>query len=118
MRATVAGLMALAVLAACGGGAAQPGGSTKITMTEFKFDPSTVNVSAGKVVLYLVNAGTVSHDMIISDSSGTRVAGSDLVSAGDQFVFTIDNLPAGSYTFQCNQPGHATAGMTGTLTVT
>jgi uncharacterized cupredoxin-like copper-binding protein len=91
-------------------------------MTEFHFDPSAINASHGTVVFYLVNAGTVSHDMIIStgsgSASGTIVARSELVSAGDTFVFTVDNLAAGSYTFYCDQPGHEQSGMHGTLTVT
>jgi plastocyanin len=107
------------LLAACGGSSGgQPAGSTKVTLTEFKFDPGTVSVPHGKVVLYLVNAGTTSHDLIIRDSSSSRVAGSDLISAGDSVVFTVDNLPAGTYTFFCDQPGHEAAGMKGTLTAT
>lgn len=88
-------------------------------MTEFKFEPSTLNVSAGKVVFYLVNAGNgTSHNMIIRDSTGKKVAGSELVSAGDQSVFTVDNIAAGTYTIFCDQPGHEASGMKGTLTVT
>lgn len=121
MRALAASVLAVAVLAACGGSAGaatQPAGSIKVTMTEFKFDPATINVPAGKVVFYLVNAGNnTSHDMIIRNSSGTRMAGSDLVSAGDTSVFTVDNIAAGTYTYFCDQPGHENSGMKGTLTV-
>ena len=56
--------------------------------------------------------------MIIRDSSNNRVAGSELVSAGDSFVFTVDNIAAGTYTYFCDQPGHESSGMKGTLTVT
>ena len=88
-------------------------------MTEFKFDPSTITVPAGKVVFYLVNAGNgTSHNFIIRDSSGKKIAGSELVSAGDQSVFTVDNIAAGTYTIFCDQPGHEASGMKGTLTVT
>ena len=88
-------------------------------MTEFKFDPSTLSVPAGKVVFYLVNAGNgTSHNMIIRDSTGKHVGGSELISAGDSVVFTVDNIAAGSYTFYCDQPGHEASGMKGTLTVT
>lgn len=87
-------------------------------MTEYKFDPSSISAPHGKVVFYLVNNGSVSHDMIIADSSGNKVAGSELVSAGDSFVFTVDNLNAGTYQIFCDQPGHKDAGMTGTLTAT
>lgn len=121
MRAAAAGLVAVALLAACGGGSGgggQPAGSIKVTMTEFKFDPSSITVPSGKVVFFLVNAGTVSHDMIIQDSGNNHVASSELISAGDSFTFTVDNIAAGTYTFYCDQPGHEASGMKGTLTVT
>jgi plastocyanin len=122
MKTFAAAVVAVSLLAGCGGGgsaAAQPAGSIKVTMTEFKFDPSTINASAGKVVFYLVNAGNAtSHNMIIRDSKGTRVAGSDLISSGDTSVFTINSIGAGTYTYFCDQPGHEGSGMHGTLTIT
>ena len=88
-------------------------------MTEFKFAPSDIQVPAGKVVFFLVNDGNgTSHDMAIRDSTGKTIARSDLVSAGDSTVFTVDNLAAGSYTIFCDQPGHEASGMHGALTVT
>jgi plastocyanin len=114
-------VLAVAVLAACGGssGTAQPAGSLKVTMTEFKFDPATLNAPAGKVVFFLVNAGNgTSHDFVIRDSSNSRIAGSQLISAGDSFVFTVDNITAGTYTYFCSQPGHEASGMHGVLTIT
>jgi len=118
-----AALLAVALLAACGGSsgttAAQPAGSIKVTMTEFKFDPATISAPSGKVVFWLVNAGNgTSHDLIIRDSSNNRVAGSELISAGDTIAFTVPNLAAGTYTYFCDQPGHEASGMHGVLTVT
>jgi plastocyanin len=120
MRVLAVSLAAIAMLAGCGGNTpAQPSGSIKVTMTEFKFDPSTISAPAGKVVFYLVNAGTnTSHDFVIRDSTGARVTGSELISSGDSFVFTADNLAAGTYTYFCSQPGHEASGMHGTLTIT
>jgi plastocyanin len=121
VRALAAALATVALLAGCGGGSggSQPAGSTKVTMTEYSFSPSDVTVANGKVVFYLVNAGGLSHDMVIKDkSSGSKVAASELISAGDSFVFTINSLPAGSYNLVCDQPGHEASGMKGTLTVT
>lgn len=120
MKALAAVLATAALLAACGGSGApaQPAGSFKVTMNEYKFDPATLTVPNGKVVFYLVNAGTVSHDLAIRDASGNRVATSELVSAGDSFVFTVASLPAGSYSFFCTEPGHESNGMKGTLTAT
>jgi plastocyanin len=118
MKTLAAAVAVVALLAGCGGGTtAQPSGSIKVTMSEFKFDPSTINASSGKVVFYLVNAGTTSHDFIIRDSSNNRVSGSELVSAGDAIVFTVGSIPAGSYTVFCDQSGHEASGMKGTLTV-
>jgi uncharacterized cupredoxin-like copper-binding protein len=120
MRRLLGSLVAVALLAACGGGggSAQPAGSIKVTMTEFAFSPSSLSVPSGKVVFYLVNAGTVSHDMVIKDSSGAIAGRSELVSAGDSFVFTVASLAAGKYRFICDQPGHETDGMFGELTAT
>lgn len=120
MRAFAVAVAAVAVLAGCGGGggAAQPSGSIKVTLTEFKFDPGTISAPSGKVVFFLVNAGTTSHDLIIRDASNNRIAGSELISAGDSTVFTVDNIAAGTYTYFCDQAGHEQSGMRGTLTIT
>jgi plastocyanin len=123
VKALAASALAVVVLAGCGGGGssppAQPAGSIMVTMTEYKFDPSTINAPAGKVVFFVVNAGNnISHDMIIKDSAGKRIAGSSLVSAGDSVVFTVDSIAAGKYTYVCDQPGHEASGMKGTLTIT
>lgn len=124
MRLWIAAVAAVALLAVgCGGGGGggstgQPAGSIKVTMTEYKFDPATLSASSGKVVFFLVNAGTQSHDMAIRDSSNKRIGTSELVSAGDSKVFTVDSIAAGSYTIFCTQPGHEDSGMKGTLTIT
>ncbi|MEO8745921.1 MAG: cupredoxin domain-containing protein [Candidatus Dormibacter sp.] len=121
MRVAAAALAIVALLAACvggGSGAGQPLGSIKVTMTEFKFDPATISAPSGKVVFFLVNAGTTSHDLIIRDSSNNRIDGSELISAGDSFVFTVNSIPSGTYTYFCDQPGHEASGMHGTLTIT
>ena len=121
MRGFAIGLATLVVLAAaaCGGNAVpQPAGSTKVTMTEFKFDPADITVPHGKVVFYLVNAGNTQHDLAIRDSSNNRLAVSELASAGDSIVFTVDNIDAGTYTIYCTQQGHEASGMKGKLTVT
>jgi plastocyanin len=111
----------LAVLAAAGcggsGGPARPAGSVQVTMTEFKFDPSSIAVKPGRASFYLVNSGTVAHNMIVLGPDGRRVAGSELVQGGGTSVFTIDALAAGSYRVICDQPGHEPAGMKGALSV-
>ncbi len=115
----VAFVALIGLLAACGGSSAsQPAGSTKVSMTEFSFDPSSITVAHGNVVFWLVNTGNTSHDLQIKDGSGNAVATSELVSPGDSKEFDVNNLAAGSYTIVCTQPGHEASGMKGTLTVT
>ena len=121
MRTMAAGLAAAALLVGCGGGSGsgQPSGSTAVTMTDYKFAPSTISVAHGKVVFWLINASpTTPHDMAIRDSSGKTLVTSELVSAGDQKEFDVSDIAAGTYTFYCTQPGHEASGMKGTLTVT
>ncbi len=113
------GIAVLLAASACGGSTSsqQPAGSTKVAVTEFKFDPSNITVPSGKATFYLVNAGSVAHNMIILRPDGGRVAGSELVQGGGSSTFTAD-VTAGSYRIICDQPGHEQAGMKGTLTVT
>jgi len=124
MRIAALALLAGLILgvSACGGGggggAGQPAGSIKVTMTEFKFDPATIDAKAGTLTFFLVNGGSISHNMMIRDSSGNTIGGSELVSAGDSSVFTANNVAAGTYTYFCSQPGHEQSGMHGVLTVT
>jgi plastocyanin len=111
-------LAAAALLAGCGNNVPpQPPGSIKVTMTEFAFAPSSIAAGAGKVVFYLVNTGTVAHNMVIRDSAGRRLKTSELVSAGDANVFTVDAIAVGTYTIFCDQQGHEASGMKGTLTI-
>jgi uncharacterized cupredoxin-like copper-binding protein len=56
--------------------------------------------------------------MIVGDALGHRFASSDTLEPGHDLVFTIDNLPPGTYRFYCSFPGHSEAGMKGTITVT
>jgi len=87
-------------------------------MSEYKFAPSSLTVSHGKVIFWLVNSGNLAHDMAIQDSSNNRLATSDLVSAGDSKEFDVNDIPAGTYKIFCTQQGHEASGMKGTLTVT
>jgi uncharacterized cupredoxin-like copper-binding protein len=116
------GLLSIGATVSCGGssggGGGQPAGSIKVDMTEFKFDPSTPSAPAGKVTFYLVNSGSVAHDLVLESPDGKKMAASELVQPGNTSVFTVNNLSAGTYPFICDQPGHEASGMKGTFTVT
>ena len=110
-------LAGMAAAAACGGsGATQPAGSTKVVLADFSFSPSDVPGKAGDNTFFLVNEGKSSHDLTIKDSTGKQLARSELVQPGNTAVLTV-KLDPGKYDVTCSQPGHADAGMKGTLTV-
>ncbi|MDQ7848748.1 MAG: cupredoxin domain-containing protein [Armatimonadota bacterium] len=93
---------------------ASPAGEqeVKITMTEFKFEPQTVEVKAGKVDFELVNAGTVEHSFVILGTDKRL----DSVSPGQSGELEVELRP-GTYQVECDIPGHKEAGMVMTIVV-
>ena len=116
----LAGAAAVLAVAGCGGSSNPnpPSGSIVVKMSEYKFDPDTISHASGTITFFLENTGTTGHDLTIYDSTGKQVAASDLVQPGNDSTFTVTITAPGSYPFKCTQPGHADAGMKGTLTVT
>jgi uncharacterized cupredoxin-like copper-binding protein len=121
----VTGVLAtvVVVLSACsaGGASQQPtpvAGAQQVTVTVgngMNYNPSTITVHAGQPVqLSLQNTGLMPHDFTLTDGVAQTVkisAGGGQTASG---VFTIDS--PGTYTFDCSMPGHADAGMKGTIT--
>jgi len=79
-----------------------------------KFDPTTLEASAGQVTIDFTNDSSVPHNVTI-EGNGIEEVASDTVT-GDKSSVSAD-LPAGTYTFYCSVDGHKAAGMEGTLTV-
>jgi len=79
-----------------------------------KFDPTTLEASAGQVTIDFTNDSSVPHNVTI-EGNGIEEVASDTVT-GDKSSVKAD-LPAGTYTFYCSVDGHKAAGMEGTLTV-
>jgi plastocyanin len=98
----------------------QPAGSILIEMTNYAFKPADIPLTAGTVVLYLVNPSTLVHVMALRNPAVSIlniVALSDEVAAGHSAVFTIENLPVGVYRVHCPIGNHSDNGMTATATV-
>ncbi len=81
-----------------------------VTATEFKFKFSTTSVTHGSITFTLVNKGKLPHDFKIAGKK------SALVKPGKTAKLTV-TLKAGRSAYLCTVPGHAAAGMKGTLTV-
>lgn len=80
---------------------------------EFGFLPGTITVDANTPVnLILVNTGSLLHDLTVQDIGFQIVA-----TGGDRVTGGLVTETPGTYEFECSIPGHAQAGMTGTLIV-
>lgn len=98
------------------GGADRPVAGARdiqVVATDLAFEPRVVEIRAGEPVnITLANDGAVFHDLsipqlgfVLDADPGQQVSGS----------LTVDE--PGSYEFECGVPGHADAGMRGTLEV-
>ncbi len=111
--------VAIAMLVvACGGGGTSGGGGNAqditITATDFKFDPNTINATAGQTInVTLVNKGSATHTFVVKDAGNFKIS----ADAGQSTKGTFTAPAAGTYQFICDVPGHAEQGMTGQLIV-
>jgi uncharacterized cupredoxin-like copper-binding protein len=109
-RGIATGLLALGLFAALSpavGAAAR----VSVKAKEFKYILSTKTVHKGKVTFTIKNTGHLKHDLKIAGHK------SKLLKPGASTTLTVTFSKAGKYHFLCTVPGHAAAGMKGTLTV-
>jgi uncharacterized cupredoxin-like copper-binding protein len=131
-------LLAL-TLAACGGsgGDESQSGTTELNVSvedEFNFDPNTLSAKAGQeVALTFENTGTLDHAFVILKEGVDleHAAEEDEEELHEELILEIHEIAAGEnatetftapsepgdYVFLCTVPGHAEAGLVGTLTV-
>ncbi|MEO5724092.1 MAG: multicopper oxidase domain-containing protein [Ilumatobacteraceae bacterium] len=96
-----------------GGGAVAALPTVTVTMSEFKFDPSTVSIPSGGAILRVVNAGSTVHTLDVVEL-GKKTGD---VQPGASADLTLTGAADGHYTIICDIAGHAGAGMTGSLMV-
>ncbi len=82
---------------------------------QLAFTQTTLSTSAGEVTITLRNDSAVPHNIAVRGGPVDSPP-SDTIQGGATADLTVD-LPAGEYEYYCEVPGHAAAGMTGTLTV-
>ncbi len=78
--------------------------------TEFHFTLSKKSVPAGAVTFSIVNKGKLAHDFKIGGKT------SKMIQPGKSATLKV-TLKKGKSAYLCTVPGHAAAGMKGTLTV-
>lgn len=93
-----------------------PGGTLKLAAdpSQLAFDTTTLTSKPGKVTIDFDNPATLEHNVAI-EQDGKQIAISETIADGKTSVSA--DLAPGTYTFLCTIPGHAEAGMEGTLTV-
>jgi plastocyanin len=80
-----------------------------------QFNTTSLTAKAGKVTIDFANMSPVGHNVTVTSSGGSTL-GATPTFQGATKTLTL-NLKPGTYTFFCSVPGHAQAGMKGTLTV-
>lgn len=78
------------------------------------FDTTELAAKAGKVTIDFDNPSSIPHNVVIEED-GKELAGFEPIAEGEESVSA--DLEAGTYTFLCTVPGHAEAGMEGSLVV-
>jgi uncharacterized cupredoxin-like copper-binding protein len=96
-----------------------PDGTQQVTVSAYdgmKFQPAAVSVRAGQPLeLTLRNAGQSAHDLTVNEGGAQPVK--LMVNGGETTSRTLTFDNPGTYKFECSMPGHALAGMRGTITV-
>jgi plastocyanin len=82
--------------------------------TALEFNTTELEAEAGKVTIDFKNPSAIAHNVVIEEN-GKELAGFEPIAEGEESETA--NLKPGTYTFLCTVPGHAAAGMEGTLTV-
>lgn len=93
-----------------------PGGTLQLAAdpTAIAFDKTSLSGKPGKVTIDFTNPAALEHNVGI-EKDGEEIAVSATIGEGETSVSA--DLEPGTYTFLCTVPGHAPAGMKGTLTV-
>jgi plastocyanin len=82
--------------------------------TQLAFDTTKLTSKPGKVTIDFTNPSALEHDVAI-EQNDKQIAVSKLIAKGKTSVSA--DLAPGTYTYLCTVPGHAEAGMEGTLRV-
>jgi len=86
-------------------------GTLEVTGVDLGFEPANMIVdTAGDYEVKLVNTGSILHDITFPDGTTIQANAGETASA-------VVAVPAGGLSFICSIPGHADAGMKGTISV-
>jgi plastocyanin len=114
-----AALLALVVVVISGGGddgapeRVGDGSATRVSMTDFAFDPDPLVLSSEEGLVTVVNDGAVAHDLVVPALG----KGTPDLAPGAELTIDLSGQPAGTYEVICDIPGHREAGMVSQLVI-
>lgn len=97
-----------------GGGEAGTTLQVEASPTALAFNTTELEAEAGEITIDFKNPSAIAHNVVI-EQNGKELAGFEPIAEGEESETA--NLKPGTYTFLCTVPGHAAAGMEGTLVV-
>jgi plastocyanin len=108
---------ALCLLAGCSRTLVLSGNRTlRVALSEYRVNPQNVRVSAGELIIYVVNYGRLTHNLVITHGSQTTDSTTPLP-PGQSAELALDLTP-GKYLMVSTILSDQTLGAYGTLTVT
>jgi uncharacterized cupredoxin-like copper-binding protein len=108
-------LLAVLLLAACGGSSDEGGGLVRVSLTEFSITPATITVEeAGTYEFEVTNEGQFPHALDIEADDGEAETGT--IEPGQSRTISM-TLAAGSHEMYCPIGNHRDQGMEGTIAV-
>lgn len=121
------------LLSSCNGSAAEAKYSGAVTLEiegldTLAFAPASASIPAdSEIELTFRNEGNLDHNLMIvaseidpfdlNEADAMSGINTGVVPRREKTTLSFRSPPAGTYTFVCVVPGHAAAGMSGTLTV-
>lgn len=93
--------------------------AVEVSMTEFAYQPSDLELPAGTHTFVITNDGEVPHEWALATAGEHHGHGASTrqLAPGETQRLTVE-LEPGEYGYMCHISGHLEAGMEGTLTVT
>ena len=101
-----------------GGSRTATAASVTVRMDNLRYDPAQITIKVGTTVAF-VNDDDVPHNVVngtLNGANATPAFASPLIPPGGSWTHTFNT--AGTFPILCTVPGHAAAGMVGTVTVT
>lgn len=86
--------------------------AARVTLGDLFVKPEAIELPDGTETLEVVNTGKVPHNFAVPG-----VVSSEMLEPGESSLVNLEGLKPGTYEFICEVPGHAQAGMKGTITV-